>query len=338
MPKIRLVESKTWKEDAEKQDIAIMKAMASKFEVVGEAEAKNSGADDHQRVLRFTISDESVDRDNDTVSVEGWNLKNYKQNPVVLWAHDYSELPLGKSLSVRRSGDALVSVAEFAPRDLSEKADTVFRMLKAGYLRATSVGFIPTEYKESDDPERKAWYGYDFLKQDLLEYSVVPVPSNPNALIDAHKNGINTASLKSWAERVLDLKQPLHGFTLTEMEDAWSSIMSKAIYIDLKAAEPESAEPVELELEEAIQPVVATCPECSESVSLALPVDGAEVVHRCVCGSAWKVTSCDLVDVSDYGGEWVELSEEPESFDIDVDIIGAAAERLASEMREKLKL
>jgi hypothetical protein len=70
-----------------------------------------------------------------------------------------------------------------------------------GFLSATSVGFMPTKYAFVDDPERR--WGIDFLEQELLEFSCVPVPANPEALIDAKAAGIDTAAVREWAEKIL---------------------------------------------------------------------------------------------------------------------------------------
>ena len=126
------------------------------------------------RVRRFVISTPGVDRDNDTIDAQGWLLDNYKRNPVVLWAHDYSQLPLGKALDVRVEGRRLVSEAEFAEHPL---ADTVLKLIDGGFLRATSVGFKPVRFERN--VERG---GIDFKEQELLEFSVVPVPANPEAV------------------------------------------------------------------------------------------------------------------------------------------------------------
>jgi hypothetical protein len=58
-------------------------------------------------------------------------------------------------------------------------------MVKRGFLRATSVGFRPKRDKYSWNEERG---GIDFEEQELLEFSVVPVPSNPEALLSASKD------------------------------------------------------------------------------------------------------------------------------------------------------
>jgi hypothetical protein len=54
-------------------------------------------------------------------------------------------------------------------------------LITAGYIKAGSVGFIPLERKFSDQRHG----GIDFKRQDLLEFSIVPVPANAHALIEA---------------------------------------------------------------------------------------------------------------------------------------------------------
>ena len=348
MSKIRLVEAKVWKAEIGKAsapiaDLGLTKTCALDVDRVLEATAKAAGAEKADRVLRFTISTEDVDRDFDTISVAGWDLKNYKKNPVVLWAHDYWSPPIARSLSVTKEDGALVSMAEFADAEMSMFGDMIFRMLTGKFLRATSVGFIPHEWVVTEDVDRP--YGYDFKKQELLEYSVCPVPSNPACIIDAHKAGVNTAPLKAWAEKVLDLREPLVGITRTEIEQAWDAVSTRAIIIDLKGAEDPPVvpavvpEPTPDPVVAAVAPTLGACPECAAVVTLALPVDGAEVHHRCECGAAWKIASIDLIDVSDYSDELIELAadEEP-AFDFDEAALSAAVENIGASLRAKLDL
>jgi HK97 family phage prohead protease len=128
------------------------------------------------RQIEFTISTGSPDRHGDTVDVNGWSTDAYMKNPVVLYGHSYSDLPIGKCTSLYKSGGALVATAQFATADLNPMGDTVYKMLKAGFLNATSVGFLPLAHTMNDNR------GYDFTKQELLEFSVVPVPANSEAL------------------------------------------------------------------------------------------------------------------------------------------------------------
>jgi HK97 family phage prohead protease len=159
--------------------------------------------DDDSRKVSFIISTGAVDRDRDTLKVDGWELDDYRKNPVVLWAHNYYGLPIGKAETVLPKSGVLKATAEFATAEMNPLAESVYRMLKAGFLRATSVGFQPL--KHAYDEERG---GFDFLKQSLLEFSVVPVPANPQALMDAKAAGIDMGPVKGWAEGVLDGMEP----------------------------------------------------------------------------------------------------------------------------------
>lgn len=157
-----------------------------------------------ERTLQFTISTGAVDRDHDTIKAEGWETANYKNNPVVLWAHDYRQLPIGKATQIWVEDGKLKSKFEFVPAEINPFADTVYRMVRGGFLNATSVGFAPIDYEL--DKERK---GINFLKQELLEVSICPVPSNPEALIEARDVGIDVEPLAEWARHILE---KAHGF------------------------------------------------------------------------------------------------------------------------------
>lgn len=165
------------------------------------AEVK-AATDPASRVIDFTISTASVDRMGDTIAIDGWKLDNYRKSPVVLWAHDSSMLPVAKGSNIRIDGGKLKASAEFMPRDISGFADAVFQALKGGYLSAVSVGFVPIKYSFVDDPTRR--FGIDFEEQELLEFSVVPVPANAEALIEARKAGLDVAPFREWAEKMLD--------------------------------------------------------------------------------------------------------------------------------------
>jgi len=142
-----------------------------------------------ERVLRFVISTAAPDRENDTIALDGWMLEAYRRNPVVLWAHQQDHLPVGKAFDLDVADGALKASVEFVPADvphIGEKAEAVLRLCLSGFLSATSVGFRPLEYDiatERDDGE--GWFPpMDFRRQELLEFSIVTVPCNPEALIE----------------------------------------------------------------------------------------------------------------------------------------------------------
>lgn len=150
----------------------------------------------------FIISTAAVDRDNDTISVEGWKLDNYRKNPVVLWAHDGRKPPVARSLEEKVEDSALKSTALFATKDLYPFGYMIGQMYAQKFLNAVSVGFDPVKYAWVEDKDRP--WGVDYLEQHLLEYSCCPVPANPEALVDAKAAGIDTSPMLEWVEMVLD--------------------------------------------------------------------------------------------------------------------------------------
>jgi HK97 family phage prohead protease len=152
------------------------------------------------------ISTPAVDRERDVIMQDGWDLEHYQKNPVVLWAHDYWSPPVARSVDLYNdSGGNLAAVDRFTPQDVNPFGYMVYRLVQGGFLRAKSVGFRPLEWTVNEDHG-----GYDFLKNELLEHSWVPVPANPEALVQAGAQGIDVAPLRQWAEQVLD-KDPSWG-------------------------------------------------------------------------------------------------------------------------------
>lgn len=147
------------------------------------------------RTIDFIISTAAKDRDGDTIDPKGWILTNFLKNPVVLFGHDSWSLPIGRAENVRIEDGALKASVKFASAEMNKLADSVFQMVKAGFLSATSVGFSPVEFKRGDD-------GIQFIKQELLEFSIVPIPSNPEALVTA--KGLDLSPVKDWFKNYLD--------------------------------------------------------------------------------------------------------------------------------------
>ena len=152
-------------------------------------------------VLRY-VSTRDVDRDYEVLDPSGAVLDQFKLAPQVLWAHDYSAPPIGKADWVRADDYGLKSKTTYAQTD---RAEEVWQLIKGGFLATASVGFIPLKRVWKGDAE---WAGLiakynakwetDLEKSGaqvittkwiLLEYSDVPVPANPNALVTAIAKG-----------------------------------------------------------------------------------------------------------------------------------------------------
>lgn len=123
-------------------------------------------------------STSTEDRHGEIVDVEGWDLKNFKKNPVLQWAHDHTQPPIGVAKKVWIEGTGKKAKLMFEPvfHEVTEQARAIKRLFEEKILKTFSVGFRPLE---SD--------GDKFLKQELLEISAVNVPANADAMMMAYK-------------------------------------------------------------------------------------------------------------------------------------------------------
>ena len=172
----------------EKEAIAPERKRLALFDVVIEKDTKAMKA----RTVTARISTTSIDRDGDVLLPSGIDLKDFRKNPVVLLNHDQGGLPVGRALSVKRESGGIIAEVQFAERPAGHPSsvewipDTVFNLFQQGILKAFSVGFIPLEMREPTDKDMKK-FGEDvrnvISKWSLLEFSVVNVPSNQDALV-----------------------------------------------------------------------------------------------------------------------------------------------------------
>jgi HK97 family phage prohead protease len=150
--------------------------------------------------LSYVMSSERVDRPGDTIRAAGWQLADYRANPVLLFGHDASSPPVGRIRSVNVEGTRLIGrQVEFTPEDVHPFGALIGRMVRGGFLNASSVGFQPLTWAFNEQRG-----GVDFLEQALLEHSVVPVPANPEALVGAKSMLGSLATYRAWVEKALD--------------------------------------------------------------------------------------------------------------------------------------
>ena len=148
--------------------------------------------DEETRTVEFVASDNSVDSYGTVIPVDKWDLTRYQNNGIVGYMHDVygaswtkSADPddvIGKGVAFIEDEKLIVRIT-FEPADLNPRADKIFRKLQFGSLHAVSVGFRATKKGHMGDEERgedpKVYY---YAGQELLEVSVVNIPSNANAL------------------------------------------------------------------------------------------------------------------------------------------------------------
>ena len=140
------------------------------------------------RTILFTGTDDTLDRDEDIITPDGWKTENYMKNPVFLWAHDSWSPPVGRAIELRQTEKGLDFLIQFPTAETYDFADTIFKLYKEKYLNAVSVGFRILQTK---------WQGETryITEKELYELSGCPIPCNPNALqheslVKARKSGL----------------------------------------------------------------------------------------------------------------------------------------------------
>lgn len=170
-----------------------MKTLELKPKRFSQSFSVRAADDPASRVLTFTIATERVALDDGVLLADGADFARYLENPIVFSDHKGTcESKVGKTIAIRRIPGGWESDIEFAPAEVSDDAERVFRFLKWSGFGAVSIGFIVTRMNRDPSPELRAKYAlpkYGWIGEtwQLLETSVVGVGADPGAL--AHMAG-----------------------------------------------------------------------------------------------------------------------------------------------------
>lgn len=157
---------------------------------------KARGDADPDAPMRFVASDESRDRYGDIIRQSGWDLTAFKRNPVALFGHKHDEI-IGKISHVAVEGKKLMTELSLAEAGTGPVVDYVRALVRQKLLKAVSVSFLPLDWQYLRDEKKDEVIGYEFLKQELLEISLVSVPANAQALELARSLGLSDSLRKS---------------------------------------------------------------------------------------------------------------------------------------------
>jgi len=143
-------------------------------------------------ILGAVASTEAIDSHGSIIRAKGWNLSRYESNPILVWNHALSNMftkampedILGTaSMRVDKRGKRLLADLHFAPEGANPRADMVWGQVQRGEVRGLSVGFQPTKYHfeaiDGDTEDERMVID----NADLVELSVVALPSNAETLI-----------------------------------------------------------------------------------------------------------------------------------------------------------
>lgn len=170
------------------------------FKFQGSSKTTKGEGDEELTVYSAIASTDALDRDKEVLLPKGALVENFMENPVMLSIHNYGKMAVGKVLSLEIKDTEITFDFVFAP---SQEGKDFENMYKTGFMNAFSVGLYPQKSLWIDDETPKkfevevaggkkqqidlaAWKETPrrIVNQwELLEISPVPVPANPEALL-----------------------------------------------------------------------------------------------------------------------------------------------------------
>lgn len=151
--------------------------------------------DGGEKTLDWYGVTEGEKRDGSRVRVDGIDVSNLRKNPVFVGFHKYDEPPIGRIVATRlgETPDGkrafIISVARLGVPEVREdgtvnryvqRANELMDFAEHGGMRAVSFGWRGLEFEPilTSDDKIKGW---DFIRSDALEFSLVTVPADANA-------------------------------------------------------------------------------------------------------------------------------------------------------------
>jgi HK97 family phage prohead protease len=170
--------------------------VARKFTL--EARIKSVTSEGDQLKIVGYASTAGTDRVGDVIVPDAWTkggLDNYRNNPIILFNHDYSK-PVGRAMSLEVDSSGLKIEANISP-----SSGDVHGLIKDGVLSTFSVGFMIKDADYNDVTD-----GYIIRDAELLEVSVVSVPCNQEAMFSIAKSFKSTEERTEFNNEVNALK------------------------------------------------------------------------------------------------------------------------------------
>ena len=151
-----------------------------------------------ERTFTAVITSEILDRDKEVLLSEGLNYKEFMNNPVVFFNHNYDN-PVGKVIKLHKYKNewkATIKIAD-RPDNYTDSffPDYLWAMVEQDVIKGISIGFSVVATRQPTKLDFKL-YGNDLrnviTKFELLEVSVAPLQANQNSLIQSVNKGLLT--------------------------------------------------------------------------------------------------------------------------------------------------
>lgn len=177
--------------------------MATKRKVPGrnlhsEGSFKVKAASDGSVYIEGWANKAVVDRGNDLIGKDAWDLGNYQKSGIILFNHNKDQ-PIGKAVQVEANDGGLYVKAQIsASKD--PFVSYIRDMVQEGILNAFSVGF------DAKDEARNADGVNQITKAELYEISVVTLPMNQDSIFNLSSKEMAKMTYKDVKSKILTSK------------------------------------------------------------------------------------------------------------------------------------
>jgi len=173
-----------------KKEAAGVHKVAGEVELIASVPFHLTSGTETEKGYPWTLSTYDLDRFGERIDPQGWDFKRYMNNPIVEWAHRFDIPAIGKIEGLTVDDEGLHGLVFFNDKSFDAFGWSIGQRVKAGVIRAGSVGFRVIEIEIPDRATAQDGTTLIFRKQELLEFSICNVPANPFALaknIEAEK-------------------------------------------------------------------------------------------------------------------------------------------------------
>ena len=185
-----------------KNEAAGVHAVSADVEIIASVpfikEQRTNNNEQSEEGYAWTLSTFDLDRFGERIDPAGWDFKRYMNNPIVEWAHRYDIPAIGKIEGLTVDDGGLHGVVFFNDKSFDQFGWSIGQRVKAGVIRAGSVGFRAMEIEIPSKEDSKDGTSLIFRKQELLEFSICNVPANPFALAKSTVNEKGDNAIPFW--------------------------------------------------------------------------------------------------------------------------------------------
>lgn len=155
------------------------------------AQVRGTEFTEDQREFDFVITTDKRDTYGTIFTADGWDFLRYTENPVVFYQHRSGSDDPDNLIGITVKGPWQETLADgsrawlarvrFEEEDVNPKAEKIRKKIIAGTIRMASIGADVHEYRWGDKDKGEDAETVYFTRQELFEWSVVNVGSNPSA-------------------------------------------------------------------------------------------------------------------------------------------------------------